>query len=51
MAEAEKAGIDLTLLPETLRLSYTDRVEQHQRALNLMLELQRAGRQIRGETR
>lgn len=48
--EAERAGIDLSLVRENLRLTYTERFEQHQRALNLVLELQRAGRQIRGET-
>ena len=45
--EAERAGIDLSLVEESLRLSYDQRALQHQEALNLALELERAGRKLR----
>lgn len=45
--EAERAGFDLSLIDESLRLSYDQRALQHQEALNLALELERAGRKLR----
>jgi hypothetical protein len=45
--EAERAGFDLSLVEDSLRLSYDQRAIQHQQALNLALELERAGRELR----
>ena len=45
--EAERAGFDMSLVDESLRLSYEQRALQHQEALNLALELERAGRKLR----
>lgn len=45
--EAESAGLDMSLSDESLRLSYDQRALQHQEALNLALELERAGRKLR----
>lgn len=45
--EAERAGFDLSLIEESLGLSYDQRAFQHQQALNLALELERAGRELR----
>lgn len=45
--EAERAGFDMSLVDESLRLSYDQRALQHQEALNLALELERAGRKLR----
>ncbi len=36
---AERAGIDLTLIDETLRLTPEQRALQHQRALEMALQL------------
>lgn len=47
LEEAERAGFDLSLIDESLRLSYDQRAMQHQEALNLALELERAGRKLR----
>lgn len=47
--EAELAGFDLSLIEENLRLTYTQRAEQHQEALNLALELEMTGRSLRGD--
>ena len=44
---AARAGIDLGLIEDNLRLSCEQRVLQHQDALNLALELERAGRKLR----
>lgn len=44
---ARRAGIDLHLIDENLRLSLEQRALQHQDALNLALEVERAGRQLR----
>jgi len=44
---AESAGFDMSLIDEALRLSPEQRVIQHQAALNLALELERAGRELR----
>ena len=47
IAEAERAGFDLSLVDESLSLSYDQRALQHQEALNLVLELEAAGRKLR----
>jgi hypothetical protein len=47
--EAERAGIDMSLVETSLAYSYDKRVMQHQAALQLALELERIGRQLRGE--
>ena len=44
---AEAAGFDMSLVRENLRLSYEQRVIQHQAALDLMLEMERAGKKLR----
>lgn len=44
---ARRAGIDLVLVEENLRLSFEQRALQHQSALDLALEIERAGRQLR----
>jgi hypothetical protein len=48
--DAEKAGFDLSLMDASLSYSYEKRAIQHQEALNLALELERVGRQIRDES-
>jgi hypothetical protein len=45
--DAETAGFDLSLMDASLSHSYEKRAIQHQEALNLALELERAGRQLR----
>jgi hypothetical protein len=45
--EAERAGFDLSLIDDNLSLSYDQRAIQHQQALSLALELERAGRELR----
>ncbi len=45
--EAERAGIDLSLIDVSLGYSYGKRAQQHQTALELALELERAGRALR----
>jgi hypothetical protein len=47
--DAEKAGFDLSLMDASLSYSYEKRAIQHQEALNLALELERVGRQLRDE--
>ncbi|HEY5756384.1 MAG TPA: hypothetical protein VIU34_11205 [Steroidobacter sp.] len=47
--EAKRAGIDMSLIETSLGYSYDKRAEQHQAALELALELERIGRQLRGE--
>jgi len=44
---AERAGIDLGLTEDNLRLSFEQRALQHQAALDLALEIERAGRKLR----
>jgi hypothetical protein len=44
---AETAGFDMSLIRESLGLSYEERAVQHQRALDLMLEMERAGQRLR----
>jgi hypothetical protein len=48
--EAARAGFDLSLVELSLGYSYDKRAEQHQAALDLALELQRIGRELRGAT-
>jgi hypothetical protein len=45
--EAERAGFDLSLVEESLGYSYEERAVHHQEALNLVLEMEKAGRQLR----
>jgi hypothetical protein len=47
ISEAERAGIDLSLIDVNLSYSYEQRAIQHQEALNLALELERVGRELR----
>ena len=44
---AEAAGFDLSLIRESLGLSYEQRALQHQAALDLVLEMERAGQRLR----
>ena len=41
IAEAEKAGFDLALIDASLALTYEQRARQHDKALALVLELDR----------
>jgi hypothetical protein len=50
LEEAVRAGIDLSLIEVSLSYSYDKRANQHQAALELALELERVGRQLRGAT-
>jgi hypothetical protein len=45
---AQAAGFDMSLIRESLALSCEQRILQHQAALDLMLEMERAG-QTRAE--
>jgi hypothetical protein len=47
--EAEQAGFDLSLIDESLRCSLEQRLAMHQEALTLALEMEHAGRRLRGE--
>ena len=48
--QAEQAGFDMSLVDESLRLTYEQRANQHQMALELALALalERAGFYLRG---
>ena len=46
--EAQRAGIDLSLIEVSLSYSYDKRALQHQAALELALELERVGHELRG---
>jgi len=46
--EAERAGIDLSLIEHNLSLTYEQRAIQHERALALVLELKRVREKING---
>ena len=50
IAEAVRAGFDLSLVDVSLGYDYTKRAEQHQAALDLALALADAGRRLRGES-
>lgn len=43
---AEQTGIDLNLIEHNLNLSYEERLEEHQSALNLTEALQAAGEKL-----
>jgi hypothetical protein len=45
--EAARAGFDLSLIELSLSYSYDQRALQHQAALELALELERIGRELR----
>jgi hypothetical protein len=47
LRKAVHYGVDLSLLVERLKLSVTERVQSHQPALELMLELRRPGEEHR----
>ncbi len=47
---AERSGFDMSLIRVSLGYSYDQRAIQHQAALDLMLEMERAGRQLRDAT-
>jgi hypothetical protein len=46
--EAERAGFDMSLIDANLSYSYEKRVLLHDAALELALEFERIGRQLRG---
>lgn len=48
--EAELAGFDMSLIEANLSYSYEKRVLLHDAALLLALEMERIGRQLRGDT-
>ncbi len=48
--EAERAGFDLSLIDANLSYSHEKRVLLHDLALSLVLELERVGRQLRGDS-
>jgi hypothetical protein len=48
--EAARAGIDLSLIELSLTYTCDKGAEQHQAALELALELERIGRELRGAT-
>jgi len=45
--KAEKAGFDLSLIDESLRLKPEQRLQQHQVALELVIAMERAGARLR----
>jgi hypothetical protein len=45
--QAEQAGIDLSLVEESLRLTPEQRLLQHQAALALVVAVEKAGRELR----
>jgi len=47
--EAERAGFDSSLIDANLSYSYEKRVLLHDAALTLALEMERIGRQLRGD--
>lgn len=48
--DARRAGFDPSLMDVSLSYTYDMRAFQHQQALDLALELERAGRELRGES-
>lgn len=44
---ADRAGIDLGLIDDNLRLTFEQRAMQHQAALDFALEVERAGQRLR----
>jgi hypothetical protein len=49
--EAERAGFDLSLVDDSLSYTFEQRALQHQAALDLALELERVGKQLRDGTK
>lgn len=47
--EAEAYGIDTSLLQSNLELSYEERMDQHESALDFLLEILQAKEQIYGK--
>lgn len=47
--EAIEYGIDVNLIECNLSLTYSERLKQHQNALDLVLALSKAGQQMRNE--
>lgn len=47
LAEAEAYGVDLSQLRERLKLTPTERAEQHQKFLRFVLDLREAGAALR----
>jgi hypothetical protein len=47
VAAAEAAGFDMSLIETSLGYTYEQRALQHQAALDLALELEKAGQQLR----
>ena len=45
--DAERSGVDLSLIDESLGYSYEERAVHHQRALDMALEFERVGRELR----
>lgn len=50
IAEAEKAGFDLSLIDSNLRLTVEERLLRHDAALELVLELRAAGAAMYAQT-
>ena len=50
IADAERAGFDMSLIDANLSYSYEKRVLLHDAALALALEMERIGQQLRGDT-
>ena len=48
--QAQQAGFDLSLVEASLRLSYEERLVQHQAALAWVLAAEKAGREMRERT-
>jgi hypothetical protein len=48
---AEEAGFDLSLVRESLRLTYDERAQRHEAALPLAMELQRIGQNQRAQSK
>jgi hypothetical protein len=42
---AHASGIDMSLIEDALRLTPEQRLEEHQQAINFLLEVEEAGRQ------
>ncbi len=45
--DAERAGFDMSLVEESLSYSYEQRAVHHQAALDLALEMEKAGQKLR----
>jgi len=48
--QAEAAGFDMSLVDVSLSYTYEQRALQHQAALDLALELEKAGQELRGRS-